>query len=241
MRTFLIVLLAVLLLSVVVWGMRQLIRSYYDKKIAEANATLISSHVEEVESIYKQMRGWRHDYKNHIQTMKAYLELDQLAQLNSYLDELDEDLVSVDTLIKSGNMMMDAVLNSKLTLAQSKGITLRAKARVPEKIGVQDVDLGIILGNLLSNAIEGCMTIEKPEDRVIRVYIHEMKGQLYINVTNTMEQKIKKSGNDILTTKTGKDHGFGLKRIDSTVNKYDGFINRQFEEGVFATEVTLPL
>src|SRR5699024_8043616 len=102
------------------WGMRQLIRSYYDKKIAEANATLISSHVEEVESIYKQMRGWRHDYKNHIQTMKAYLELDQLAQLNSYLDELDEDLVSVDTLIKSGNMMMDAVLNSKLTLAQSK-------------------------------------------------------------------------------------------------------------------------
>lgn len=241
MSPYLIILLGMLLLFVAVWGIRQLIRSYYDKKIADANATLISSHVEEVESIYKQMRGWRHDYKNHIQAMKAYLELEQLAELNNYLDELDEDLVSVDTIIKSGNVMIDAVLNSKLTLAQSRGITLRAKAHVPEKIGVQDVDLGIILGNLLSNAIEGCMTIEKPEDRVIRVYMHEMKGQLYISVTNTMNQTIKKSGNEISTTKKGKDHGFGLKRIDSTVNKYEGFINRQFEEGVFATEVTLPL
>jgi len=56
-----------------------------------------------------------------------------------------------------------------------------------------------------------------------------------------MNQNIKKIGNEILTTKRGKNHGFGLKRINSTVKKYEGFINRQFEEGVFATEVTLPL
>ncbi|GAA0368120.1 GHKL domain-containing protein [Alkalibacterium iburiense] len=241
MSPYIMIIISVIGLAIVGFGLRHLIRSYYDKKITEANATLIRSHVEEVESIYKQMRGWRHDYKNHIQAMKAYLELNQLTQLNSYLDELDEDLVSVDTLIKSGNVMMDAVLNSKLTLAQSRGITLRAKAQVPKTIQVQDVDLGIILGNLLSNAIEGCMTLENPEDRVIRVYINEMKGQLYISVTNTMNHTIRKSGNEILTTKKGKDHGFGLKRIDSTVNKYEGFINRQFEEGVFATEVTLPL
>ena len=68
-----------------------------------------------------------------------------------------------------------------------------------------------------------------------------MKGQLYINITNTMERTIKKTGSEILTTKMGKDHGFGLKRVDKTVEKYGGYINRQFEEGVFATEITLPL
>ncbi|MCC5890910.1 MAG: GHKL domain-containing protein [Alkalibacterium sp.] len=220
---------------------RRLIQNYYEKELFEANETLVNFHVEEVEIIYKQMRGWRHDYKNHIQAMKAYLELDQLQELESYLGELDEDLVSVDTIIKSGNVMVDAVLNSKLTLAQTREVTLHAKAHVPEKITVQDVDLGIILGNLLSNAIEGCQTVEDTEKRFIRVYIHDMKGQLYINITNTMEREIKKTGSEILTTKRGKDHGFGLKRVDRTVEKYDGYINRQFEEGVFATEITLPL
>lgn len=228
-------------LLVVVWLARRFIQKYYEKKLFEANETLVNFHVEEVESIYRQMRGWRHDYKNHIQAMKAYLELDQLQQLNAYLDELDEDLVSVDTIIKSGNVMVDAVLNSKLTLAQTRQVTLHAKAHVPEKIAVQDVDLGIILGNLLSNAIEGCQTVEEPEQRFIRVYIHDMKGQLYINITNSMARKIRKAGSEILTTKRGKDHGFGLKRVDKTVEKYDGYINRQFEEGVFATEITLPL
>lgn len=229
------------LLVVSVILVRRFLQNYYEKKLFEANETLVNFHVEEVESIYKQMRGWRHDYKNHIQAMKAYLELDQLNELGHYLDELDEDLISVDTIIKSGNVMVDAVLNSKLTLAQSRDVTLHAKAHVPEKIAVQDVDLGIILGNLLSNAIEGCQSVQDPEKRFIRVYIHEMKGQLYINITNTMEQKIRKTGSEILTTKQGKDHGFGLKRVDKTVEKYEGFINRQFEEGVFATEITLPL
>ncbi|WP_440895210.1 sensor histidine kinase [Amphibacillus sp. Q70] len=241
MTRYLFILATLSLLIILILGIRRFIQSYYDKKLSEANAALIRSHVEEVESIYKQMRGWRHDYKNHIQTMKAHLELGQFKELSQYLAELDQDLISVDTIIKSGNVMIDAVLNSKLTLAQSREITLHAKAHVPKKIHVQDVDLGIILGNLLSNAIEGCMTVPNPEDRFIRVYIHEMKEQLYISITNTMDQKIKRSGQNILTTKTGKDHGFGLKRIDTTVAKYQGFINRQFEEGVFATEVTLPL
>lgn len=231
-------LVLLIIVNLLVWKM---LKNYYEKKLFEANETLVNFHVEEVESIYKQMRGWRHDYKNHIQAMKAYLELDQLNELDRYLDELDEDLISVDTLIKSGNVMVDAVLNSKLTLAQSKGIVLHAKAHVPERISVQDVDLGVILGNLLSNAIEATQSGSEADGHFIRVYIHEMKGQLYINITNTMERPIRKTGSEILTTKKGKEHGFGLKRIDKTVEKYDGYINRQFEEGVFATEITLPL
>lgn len=233
--------LIVVFILITAFVLRKLILSYYDKKIIETNATIIRSHVEEVESIYKQMRGWRHDYKNHIQAMKAYLELDQLENIKAYLNELDEDLMSVDTIIKSGNVTVDAILNSKLTLAQSREVILNAKAHVPENIKIQDVDLGVILGNLLNNAIEGCLSIEEPENRFIRVYIQVMKGQLYISVTNSMNQKIKRVGNQYITTKKEKDHGFGLVRIDKTVEKYEGYINRQFEEGVFATEVMLPL
>ena len=68
-----------------------------------------------------------------------------------------------------------------------------------------------------------------------------MKGLLYISVTNSVGGEVKKIDLEYITTKLGLNHGFGLKRIDSIVAKYDGFINRQDEEGIFATEVILPL
>lgn len=173
--------------------------------------------------------------------MKAYLELNQLDLLKNYLVELDEDLVEVDISIRTGNIMADAILNSKLSIAESRGITLHVKAAIPADLHIQNVDLGIIIGNLISNAIEGCMTVENPDERFIRVYIAEMKQQLYIAITNSMNQPIRKAFSGYQTTKSGKEHGFGLKRIDQTVQKYDGYINRQHEEGVFATEILLPL
>lgn len=218
-----------------------LLQRNYHKRLVQSQAELLKEHTEEVENVYRQMRGWRHDYKNHIQSMKAYLELNRLDLLEEYLAELDEDLVAVDVSIRTGNVMADAILNSKLSIAESREISLNVKAEIPSNLPMQNVDLGVIIGNLLSNAIEGCLTIEDPAERFIRVYITEMKQQLYISITNSMNQPIRKSFTGYLTTKTGKEHGFGLKRIDQTVAKYGGYVNRQHEADVFATEVLLPL
>lgn len=77
---------------------------------------------EEIKSIYMNMRGWRHDYHNHLQVMKAQLDLGNTKEARQYLDELERDLDRVDTYIKSGNLMVDAILNSKLSLAQQRKI-----------------------------------------------------------------------------------------------------------------------
>ena len=237
LNTFFILLAIMILMGILFW--------FYHKKtinrLFKTQADMLSQHAEEVENIYRQMRGWRHDYKNHIQTMKAYIEMDKIDLLAEYLEELDEDLVAIDVSIRTGNVMADAILNSKLSLAEARGIQLNVKAIIPSKLALHNVDLGTLLGNLLNNAIEGSMTVVNPKDRFIRVYISEMKEQLYISVTNSMEQSIKQTGNTYQTTKKGTEHGFGLKRIDKTVQKYGGHVNRQHEEGVFATEILLPL
>lgn len=237
LNTIFILLAIVILIGILFW--------YYHKqtinRLFKTQADMLNQHAEEVENIYRQMRGWRHDYKNHIQTMKAYIEMDRIELLADYLEELDEDLIAIDMSIRTGNVMADAILNSKLSLAEARHIQLNVKATIPSTLAIHNVDLGTLLGNLLSNAIEGSMTVVDSNDRFIRVYISEMKDQLYISVTNSMEQSLKKTGNTYQTTKKGTEHGFGLKRIDQTVRKYDGHINRQHEEGVFATEILLPL
>lgn len=220
---------------------RVYIRRLADRRIAAYQNDLMVKHIAEVNNIYRQMRGWRHDYHNHIQTMKAYLALEQLDEMHRYLGMLDADLTDVDTVLKSGNVMADAILNSKLSLARVRKIAINAKATVPEEMEVSEIDLCIIIGNLLDNAMEACLKQEDESARFIRVYISILKGQLYISVTNSVGGPVLKQGKEYLSTKTGNTHGFGLMRMDRIVAKYNGYLNRQHEEGAFATEVMLPL
>ena len=157
-----------------------------------------------------------------------------------YLDMLNEDLTTVDTVIKTGNVMVDAILNSKLTMIKEKGISVDATAIVPQEVPLSGIDLSVLIGNLLDNAMEACMQIQKKEDRFIRIYIDIVKKQLYISVTNSMQGKAKRFAGGFVSEKEGS-HGFGLLSIDRIVAKYHGYLNRQTENGVFATEVMLPL
>lgn len=220
--------------------LRLLILYLVDKKIDTYQNDLIEKHCEEVQNMYQQVRGWRHDYKHHIQTMKAHLAMKQYEELDTYLSELDTDLTTVDTVIKTGNVRIDAVLNSKLAVAKRKGIHVNAKAIVPKELAVSEVDLCIIIGNLLDNAMEACEKEPEEEKRFIRVYIDILKAQLYIYVANSTTNDIKKLGKKYLTTKSA-GHGFGLMRVDRVVARYNGYLNRQHEEGVFATEIMLKI
>lgn len=226
--------------SLIVMGVRSYMIKLVDRQIGTYQNDLMEKHCEEVQHMYQQTRGWRHDYRNHIQTMKAYLEMDELDKLSDYLGELDQDLTHVDTVLKTGNVMIDAILNSKLSLAKSKKIQIHAKAIVPKKLNISEVDLSIILGNLMDNAMEACDKVQE-EERFIRVYIDILKGQLYIYVMNAVNDKLTRRGKRYLSTKNSKHHGFGLMRVDNVIKKYDGYLERQDEEGVFATEIMLPL
>lgn len=210
-----------------------------DRQLAAYQRELIDTHYREVENMYRQIRGWRHDYRNHIQVMKALAAKGDLAGIQAYLDELDTDLNTVDTVIKTGNAMADAILNSKISLAKSRRIPVQADAHIPVKLRMSELDLCVILGNLFDNAIEASLAL--PEDqRLIRVYM-DMKGtQLYISFTNfTAAKKQRKLGQRFATTK-GEGHGFGLVRIDTIIDRLDGYLTRNSEDGAFTTEILIP-
>lgn len=87
------------------------------KRVAAFETEIMQKYYAEVESMYTKMRGWRHDYRHHIQTMKVHAANGEYQEIGTYLDMLDEDLTKVETLIRTGNKMVDAILNSKLNLA----------------------------------------------------------------------------------------------------------------------------
>lgn len=208
---------------------------FIKKRVASFEKEILQKYYAEVENMYTKMRGWRHDYRHHIQTMKVHAANGEYEEIVKYLDMLDDDLTNVETVIRTGNNMADAILNSKLSLAAEKEINVKAEAKIPVSLTISEVDLCIVISNLLDNAIEACMELP-PDKRLIRIYM-EMKGNyLYLALTNTAGGK-KKRG---FGTTKGEGHGLGIARVDAVIKKCGGYITRASEDEAFSTEVLLP-
>ena len=234
-----ILLIAVLLLLAILVNSLQT-RKKYEKKLMEYQAQALSRQVEEVKEIYNTMRGWRHDYHNHMQKLKAHIVMGQLDEAVRHLDQLDEDLQQVKVKYQTGNVSLDAILNSKLSLAEKESVDINCKVELYGELSVSDIDLCVLIGNLIDNAVESCSVMPEDVARFLRIYICVRRSQLYISVTNATNETIRKLDREYITQKRG-NHGHGLKRIDAVVEKYQGYIRRANEPGVFSTEIMLPL
>ena len=93
-------------------------------KIVELQTEQAERHLNEVRSIHREMRAFKHDYHNHLQTLRGHIASGDIARALSYIDELDARLKSVDTLIKTGNVSADAILSSKIAQAKAAGIAV---------------------------------------------------------------------------------------------------------------------
>ena len=216
-------------------------RSHYEKRLEDFQDSVLKKQRDEVQNIYQTMRAWRHDYHNHMQAIKALLSMGKKEELSEYLDNLEKDLDSIDIAIRTGNVGLDAILSSKVSIARKNDIEVNCTAKVPDELKISDVHLCAIVGNLMDNAIEACEKItEGAASRFIRIYIGLFKSQLYISVSNSTCEKHRRRLSELVTSKLG-EHGFGLRRIDKLAEKYDGYVNRKNEPGIFATEVMLPL
>ncbi len=200
---------------------------------------LLKSHYDEVENMYREMRTWRHNYRNHLQTMKSYAAVGDLEAICNYLDELDSDLSSLESSIKTGNKMTDAIMNSKISLARSQNIQVTCDAHVAVALTIPELDLCTIIGNLFDNAIEA--SLELPEEqRMIRIYMDMKNTQLYISFTNMTAQKKQRKINGIFASTKGKNRGLGLASIDRLIEIHGGYLSRNSEDCAFTTEILLP-
>ena len=207
-------------------------------KIVELQTEQSKAHLEEVRSIHKEMRGYKHDFHNHLQTLKGYIEAGESERALKYIEELDYGVMNTDTLLKTGNVSVDIILSAKIAKAKSKGINVTVKANLPDNLNITDVELSIVIGNLLDNAIEAC-TASTDKEPFIRVYLVMKSNMLYFSMLNSSGDKLKKDGS-LFNSKKGGFHGFGLRRAESIIEKHGGWIKYNSEDGAFSSEFLVP-
>ena len=214
-------------------GNAMLKRTYL--RLVEMQEEQARQHLEEVRSIHNEMRGYKHDFHHHLQALKGQLEAGQVDRAIAYLEQLDRSLQTVDTLLKTGNVTVDAILSAKLAQARAAGIAVTAEANLPPELSLTDLELSIVIGNLLDNAIEAAANADG--DKYIFIKISAYHKMTVVHIENSCG-KVKWKKRMPVSDK-GKGRGIGLLNVKQSIDKYDGDLQLKQDGNRFVADLFL--
>lgn len=193
---------------------------------------------------YNKVKRIRHDMLGHLIAINGYLIKSQNEEAIEYISRIHEDLDISYRGILSTNVAVDAIINNRMAKAEELGITFTHEIMIANDLQIDDIDLCIILGNILNNAIEGAQRVIKDIPLNINLVIKYKRNTLLIEVENTCDSNTinNKSGN-YLSSKTHRrlnSVGTGLGNIKGVADKYNGFVKIDVQPERFSVRAMIP-
>ncbi len=216
--------------------------------VLEKQISSLQEHMEEMERIYSGIRGMKHDMKNTISVIQRLSAGEGNGELEEYLSELNRGLEKLEVRFKTGNTVVDTLLNMKYHEAVRDVPDLKMdadKLMLPQGLEIHSYDIGVILGNAVDNAMEACRKLKAKEpeaDAFIRLCSLQKGNLLILKVENSFDGWLVRRRQEEfpITDKADKSsHGIGLANIKSTAEKYHGTMDFKVKDRVFILSVMM--
>ena len=208
------------------------------QKESEMQLEMELRHYEEAMQKNRDIRRFRHDYKNNLISLKAFIESGRNDEAKEYIEDLTGSLESAVLQYNTGNYLADAIISEKAKSAGTKNIEIRFDGRIPSE-GIKNSDICTILGNSTDNAVRAC---EELAPCVISIKSEVKNSGTIIKITNPVKEKVNIKNNTIKTTKSDKEnHGLGIGNIKKAVSNYGGAVNLSCTDSEFTLEILLPV
>ncbi|MBR1669389.1 MAG: sensor histidine kinase [Butyrivibrio sp.] len=179
-----------------------------------------------------------HDLKHQIAGLRADMSD---AQRSQWIDSLEQELESYSPELETGNSVLDTLIAGKMMNCRANNIKVTCVADGNLLDFMHVADICTIFGNALDNAIESVTLIEDPEKRLIHIQVSHKKNFIIIQINNYCENTLKLKNGYPVTTKADKtSHGFGLKSIRYTVEKYHGNVTFDINKNWFELRILIP-
>lgn len=213
-----------------------------EKAVYTQQLNITAINTEEQKKVMENFHREKHDWINELIVLKNEIEYENKAAVLQNIDRIIQNCQSGEIVSDTGNKCIDALINTKYATAKEKGIEFILKIFIPEELPIDQCDIGIVLGNVLDNAIEAT---EKSNSSVkkIEIAMGIKKEALILVVKNPMAGSLRKDkdGKLLSTKEDSKKHGYGINSIIRVTRKYNGDVIIEEEEGQFVITVTMNL
>lgn len=180
-----------------------------------------------------------HDLKHQVQAIRAVKDE---KERETYLEKIEKSVQIYSAIVRTGNEILDTILTEKSLICENSGIHINCVADGSLLAFMNPVDLYTLFGNALDNAIEAVRKLESKEKRVIDIMLYERQSFLMLQIVNPMCGEVKFEDGLPLTTKAKNGyHGYGMKSMLHTIQKYEGHLTTEIKNGCFYFNVMLPL
>lgn len=217
-----------------------------------------TDYMQTVDRQYQRTRELWHDLKNHIGVLKILVQEQKYTELSEYLTSFQQDVENRMIPTKTGNAAVDALLSDKFYRARRADITVTWRLCDLSELAVNAIDLCVILGNLLDNAIEACEKLDG--EKRIQLQIKYQDEFYYLSIINTAaftgqmpardagntgKEAVGTEGTDRHRQSSKRDmengvgHGLGLRSVERIAHQYCGSMVTDYAEGQFKVIVRL--
>lgn len=212
-----------------------------EKTILEQENRFYRSQCEIMQKSIEETKAIRHDLNNQLSVLSWLIEEGKDKNAVNQLKALTESVQNAEVYSETGNLIIDSMVNYKLRNAIFDHIDVDYSASVPENVDIEEMDMAVILGNLLDNAIEAVNKVE-PENRRIRISIKLVSNTFLLSVSNTCQRVTQDTNGIFVSTKEdASQHGFGLQNTKRSVEKYHGVLDLRVDDSIFTADVILYL
>ena len=199
------------------------------RAILENQMVQMQREIEEIQDIYADMRGLRHDLKSHLESIAAVIRRisgKDKEELGNYIEKMETTVSRLDFAYRTGNPITDIIIHQKKQEAEKHDISFEADFTYPDKQQIDVYDIAIVLNNALENAIEASRNAPGKKTISLRSY---MKGNLFfIEVENDCMSEIifdRETGLPVSSKAEKQLHGLGMENIQRCAKKYMGGID----------------
>lgn len=201
----------------------------------------ITQAVREIRALRKseqKTRTYRHDLRHHMQYLSQCIENGRLEQAQKYIQEICSDIETNKVTTFCENEAANLIFSAFAGRIRERGIALRIRAKISQKIPVSENDLCVLLSNALENALHACeRRIEKGLSGGIDVLAYEEKGRFFLQLTNSCDSDIVFEHGIPVTDHSG--HGIGVRSICAVAEQYGGIYSFLVEGERFILRVSI--
>lgn len=208
-------------------------------KIAKNQVEFQVQNYQTLNESLNQLYKLKHDVRHHIYTIETLVGQENYLEALEYINQFREYEISHTLPTLCENFVADSIIKHYMSLALSKNINFEANLIIPEDIAINSLDLCVVLGNCLENAIEASDKLNPTIEKSIQLISKLVGTHIVIYISNNYNGEISKIGETIKSSKEGRSHGIGLSSVYETASKYGGNVDIKYTDNLFEVSVIM--